>query len=431
MTTTWPTVSPSPVLVRAPGALPGLIRRAFAAQVEEIAADRVLRAYGAALVLTHLLTAVFWWHEDVASMIHRAAEPICWALVPGCGSLRVFSEMQIALMIAGYGLAAVLIAPLFARRRLTLHGYIGLVALTLFKLFVLALDFRLRRNQHYMALGVTGVFLLVPGRREALRVLLVLFYFWAGTLKLNWEWLSGAGLYRPLWLIHGREMIIAACAYVIVMELVVSWGLLSARRWIFWTTFAQLALFHVMSWPVVGFFYPVLMFILLTLVPLDRLYPSDSSRPGLLEPLWRGTARAGTYAVLIGFSLLQLFPYTFPGDRAITGEGRIYGLHMFDARIACSATATVREQSGAVRTVSLKPGLPPRMDCDPLVAYHRARNLCQGRGVLPLDVADLRLRVASRRTTESELRQVVDVANFCTEMPPYHALRHNDWIATW
>ncbi len=282
-----------------------------------------------------------------------------------------------------------------------------------------------------MALWATGVFLFVPGRREALRVLLVLFYVWAGTLKLNWEWLSGAGLYRPLWLIRGREMIMAACAYVIVLELFVAWGLLSARRWIFWGTFAQLVLFHVMSWPVVGFFYPVIMFILLTLVPLDRLYPADRSPPDLLGPLWKGSAQAGTYLVLIGFSLFQLFPYTFPGDRAITGEGRIYGLHMFDARVACSVTATVEERSGAVRTISLKPGLPARMDCDPLVAYHRARNLCAGRGLRPLDVADLRLRIARRRTTEPELRSVVDVPNFCTDMPGYRALRHNDWIAVW
>jgi hypothetical protein len=226
-------------------------------------------------------------------------------------------------------------------------------------------------------------------------------------------------------------MIMAACAYVIVMELVISWGLLSGRRWIFWGTFAQLLLFHVMSWPVVGFFYPVIMFLLLTIVLLDRLDPSDRSAPELLRPLWAGTARAGSYLVLIAFSLFQLFPYTFPGDRAITGEGRIYGLHMFDARVACAVTATVEERSGAVRTISLKPGLPPRMDCDPLVAYHRARNLCEGRGLLPLDVADLRLRIASRRTTEPELRPVVDVPNFCTKMPRYDPLRPNLWINHW
>ena len=429
--TMLPTIPSTAVLVRGPRALPGRLQRVVAGHVEEIGADRVLRAYGAVLALTHVLTAVFWWYEDAGSMLHRGTEPICWALVPGCASLRVFSEMQIELMIAGYGLTAVLIAPLFARERLTRHGYVGLVALTLFKLLILALDFRLRRNQHYMALWVTGVFLLVPGRREALRVLLVLFYVWAGTLKLNWEWLSGAGLYRPLWLIRGREMVMAACAYVIVMELVVAWGLLPARRWIFWGTVAQLALFHIMSWPVVGFFYPVLMFMLLTLVLLDRMHPSECSRPELLEPLRRGTAQAGTYIVLIGFSLFQLLPYTFPGDRAITGEGRIYGLHMFDARVACVAQATVRDRSGAVRVVNLRPGLPPRMDCDPLVIYNRARNLCAGRGMVSLEVADLDLRLASRRSTYSDLREVVNVPNFCTSMPEYRPLRHNEWIAAW
>jgi hypothetical protein len=428
MTTTSPTLPSTPAWTRAAGFL-GWPQRVLAARVGEIAADRVLRTYGAVLVLTHLLTAVFWWQEDAASMLHRAAEPICWGLVPACASLRVFSEAQLELVIALYGAAALLIAPLFARPGLTLYGYVGLVGLTVFKLFVLALDFRLRRNQHYMALWITGVFLLVPGPREALRVLVVLFYFWAGTLKLNWEWLSGAGLYRPLWLIHGREMIMAACAYVIVMELVIAWGLLSGRRWIFWGTLGQLALFHVMSWPVVGFFYPVLMFMLLTLVLLDRTYPSSASRPELLGPLWRGAARAGTYAVLIGFSAFQLFPYTFPGDRAITGEGRIYGLHMFDARVVCQAEAFVQDRAGAVHRVNLKPGLPPRMDCDPLVIYHRARNLCEGRGMVAMDVADLRLKLASRRTSEPELRPVIDVASFCTEMPAYHPLRHNSWIA--
>jgi hypothetical protein len=429
MTTTSPTLPSAPAWNSRLAAVLAWPQRILAVHVGEIASDGVLRAYGAVLVLTHLLTAVFWWHEDAGSMLHRAAEPICWGLVPGCGSLRAFTEFQIEAGIAAYGIAAVLIAPLFAQRRLTLYGYLGLVALTVFKLFILALDYRLRRNQHYMALWITGAFLLVPGRREALRVLLVLFYFWAGTLKLNWEWLSGAGLYRPLWLIHGREMVMAACAYVIVMELVLAWGLLSARRWIFWGTLAQLALFHVMSWPVVGFFYPVLMFMLLTLVLFDRMYPSSTSRPGLFGPLWRGAARAGAYAILIGFSAFQLFPYTFPGDRAITGEGRIYGLHMFDAWVVCRAEAIVQDRSGNVHRVNLRPGLPPRMDCDPLVIYHRARNLCAGRGMVPLDVADLHLTLASRRTSGTELRTVIDLPEFCTNMPAYRPLRHNEWIA--
>ena len=54
-----------------------------------------------------------------------------------------------------------------------------------------------------MAFWACFVYLLIPGKRDAVRLLLVLFYFWAGTLKVNWEWISGAALYRPLWFFTG------------------------------------------------------------------------------------------------------------------------------------------------------------------------------------------------------------------------------------
>ena len=82
--------------------------------------------------------------------------------------------------------------------------------------------------------------------------------------------------------------VVAACAYVIVLELVVSWGLLARRAWIFWAAFAQFLLFHALSWQVVGFFYPLLMFAILTIFPVSRLvepagsalrFPVRSARP--------------------------------------------------------------------------------------------------------------------------------------------------------
>lgn len=407
---------------------PGRLRRLLRAPIEEIANDGVLRAYGAVLVLTHVLTAAFWWREGIAAIINSGAEPICWALVPNCGPLRILSMEQVESLLIGYAVVALLIAPLFASRRLTVGGYVGLIALTVFKVIVLAMDFRLRRNQHYMAFWVTGAFLFLPAKREALRLLLVLFYFWAGTIKLNWEWISGAGLYRPLWILHGQAAVMAACTYVIVMELVVSWGVLSARQWIFWGALAQLSLFHVMSWPVVGFFYPVLMFMLLTILVLDRLAPAASSRPEMLRPFFTGRARWGTYAIALVFSLFQLYPYTFPGDRAITGEGRVFALHMFDARVSCRAVATVRDETGNVQEINLRPGLPPRMNCDPLVAFHRARNLCENRSPLASGVADLDLRIEARRTSETTLREVVNLTDFCSRDLRYHPFRHNAWI---
>jgi hypothetical protein len=405
------------------------LRWLIGSQIDEIGADPVLRVYGAGLALLHVLTFLFWRQMGVESLAAHGAEPICWPLVSNCASLRVLSADQLHWLLRAYCAAALLVAPLFLRRRLVPYGYAGLIALSALKLLVLALDYRLRLNQHYMAFWATAVFLFVPGKRDALRVLLVLFYFWAGTLKLNWEWISGAALYRPLWLITGSG-VVAACAYVVVLELVVSWGLLAERAWIFWAALAQVALFHVMSWAIVDFFYPLLMFLLILVFPLGRLWPPAGAPRGLLRPLLQGRLRAGTYVTAAAFSLFQLFPYTLPGDRAITGEGRLYALHMFDARIVCDAHATVLDRNGLVRDVDLRIAFLPRIDCDPIVAYNRARNLCEGRSSLDVAVVDLDLHLAARRTTDAVLHEVVNLPSFCRGAPPYRSLRHNAWIQT-
>jgi hypothetical protein len=216
-----------------------------------------------------------------------------------------------------------------------------------------------------MQFAATAAFLLVPNKRETLQLLLVLFYFWAGTLKLNWEWLSGAALYRPLWLFTGRGIIVA-CAYVIVMELVVVWGLLARDRRIFWLCFAQVLVFHVFSWAVVGFFYPLLMFGLLAIFPLCRLIPAP--RPGASrgEAILRGRLSRSAALVALVFSAMQLSTHLYPGDTAITGEGRLFALHMFDARVECDARIVLKLKDGRrVDHELADQGIRTRCDPDP------------------------------------------------------------------
>lgn len=400
--------------------------RALRVQVEEIRADPVLRIYGAGLALLNVLTIQYWRWSGEQTVMSSGSEPICWPLVPNCADLRVLTADQVHRLLQLFVLGAVVVAALFLWRRFVPAAWAGLLALNLVKVALLALDYRLRHNQHYMALWVAAVFLFVPAKRDALRVLVVLFYFWAGTLKLNWEWISGAALYRPLWFFTGAGVIVA-CAYVVVMELVVAWGLLAARAWIFWAALAQVALFHVMSWAIVDFFYPLLMFLLVAIFPLVRLWPPGDRR-GLLEPLWRGRLRPAIYAPAVAFSLLQLAPYAFPGDRTVTGEGRLYALHMFDARVYCQAYAAVRGTDGGTRRVELQLSYMPRIDCDPIVIYNRARNLCAGRSPLATDVADLDLHLRARRATDPMLHDVINVPRFCERRLSYAPFRHNEWI---
>jgi len=386
-------------------------------QADEIAADPALRGYGAALALLHVLAAYWIRQNDKLAFLAPDSEAICWPLLPDCEWLRVVPPAGLELATVLWAAGGLAVAAAFLRRRWAGRAVAGLCLLTLFELAVLALDFRLRRNQHGMALWVTGAFLLVPGKRNALRLLVCLFYFWAGTLKLNWEWLSGANLYAPVWLFTG-PWLVAACAYVIVLELGVVWALFARRPLWFWGALAQLVVFHVFSWPVVGYFYPLLMFGILALFPLARLVPPVPA------PGWGGAA--GVAAL---FSLLQLTPHLFPGDRTLTGEGRLFALHMFDARVVCDAWADVHGADGSLRRESLRKHFEARTGCDPVVIHGFARNLCRARDAGRLDFVDLDVHLRSRRASESALRPVIDVSDFCAKRVRYDPFGHNAWIA--
>ncbi len=341
----------------------------------------------------------------------------------------MLSAGGIALLLRAYFAAAIGTGLLFAFRRLVPWAYAGLVLVNGLKLAVLLLDYRLRMNQHYMGFFATFAYLLVPGKRDALRVLITLFYFWAGMLKLNWEWISGAGLYRPMWPFSGAGVIVA-CVYVIVLELGVAWGLLAKRAWIFWAAFAQFLVFHALSWQVVGFFYPLLMFAILAIFPLSRLLAPRDPPEGLLAAFFRGRELRSAYALAACFSVLQLIPYAFPGDRALTGQGRLYALHMFDARATCVGWADLHNVDGTTTRRDLKLPLDTRIACDPIVYFNRARNLCRQRDAGRAAFMDLDLFLSARRSSESELRRVIDTKGFCAKRERYDPFRHNAWIVT-
>ncbi len=391
-------------------------------------ADPALRLYGAALALVQGVVALWWSGGRAAHHLSPETDPICWPLWQDCLGWRALMAQQLDWLLPALLVGSGLVALLFASRRTAPLGCIGLVALKLVELAVLFGDFRLRGNQHYMALLALLVFLLAGRwRRDALRVLLVSIYVAAGLLKLDPEWISGAGLYRPLWFFDTPALITAACVYVIVLELGVVWGLLARRRWIFWGAFGQFVVFHIFSWPVVDFFYPMVMFGLLAIFPAARAFepPEGRAERSLLVRLFTGRAGAPVYLTVVTFAALQLPPVLIPGDEAVTGEGRITALHMFDARVGCRSYLRLHDGRRAPRTVSLNGRLNERIGCDPWVILARARFVCSQPGMADLPQVDLR-HFAGRRT--APLREVVRVDDICRQPLEYRWLGRNDWI---
>ena len=381
-----------------------------------LVADRALAIYGALLAATQLLTVAWMIQYRVWQLLARGSPVICWPMLPGCDPWRVLSPLQIQLLMGLSALLAIAAGAAFLRRKTASWWLLALNQL--FQVAIIAQDFQLRRNQHYMLTLVVLATLLLPEPKRAVRYLIVLFYVAAGTLKLNREWLTGAALYGPV-PVSGWPLQVA-CGYVVLLELVLIWGLLSTHKRIFQAVLIQVALFELASLPIVGFFYPVLMVLMLGLFWTAR---DESERPLRFFP-----ESLATQLFLLVFALLQVVPHLFPGDTAITGEGRLFALHMFDAKIVCSSEARVRRGDEVVRVYDLNIGLPIRIACDPAVLIARGETVCKTLPGLPFHV-DLSLE--SRRSSEPALRKIVSLTDVCGRLPDYKWWRHNDWIAVY
>ncbi len=392
----------------------------------ELERDGLLRAYFAILSACLALTALAWTSYKHVDTLVTGEDYACWPLWPGCEAVRpmlspgLVRAAVIVVVVSGAGGAA---AFLVRRLAFALGAFAASLALAV---AIYALDYRLRLNQTYMLGWVVAVALLAPRRGPTLQVLVALFYFWAGALKLDREWLSGAALYAEPLLVP-TALVPAACVYVVVLEMVLVWGLFSSRAWVRWTVYAQLLLFHAVSWSIVGWYYPLLM------VGLTAVYPLT----WLLAPEQRSTAaklagdrpaRAGIVAVSVVFSALQIAPRLFPGDTAVTGEGRLFALHMFDARVTCDGGAEVRTSRGQHALVPLiNDHLETRMRCDPIVLSEQIRRLCQNLAGRP-DSPTVDVRVDARRATDGEMRPLLHASDACHADLSYSLWHHNAWI---
>lgn len=409
-------------------ALISTILRYFGSQVEAMRNDRALHLYGVFVAFGHVLTYLNWRAQNVAWQLSDKGESICWPFFESCFEYRIFSRHDVQLILLSYGFASAIGVCLFLARRLCGVAYWWLLFVNVFKTFIYIQDYRLRLNQHYMLYFITFVFLFLPNKRDLLRYTLVVFYFWAAILKCNAEWISGSALYaNPLWVPH--HLIPASCVYVIILESLIVWGVLCGRGWVYWIALFQLFLFHLVSWPVVGFFYPLLMFALLTIFPLtffihDRI---AGVRTSTLKPLLTGRQPTASYLFIAVFSLLQVMPMIIPGDERITGEGRLFALHMFDARVFCHGAITLKFKNGIAKKITIPVGQVPRIQCDPAVYFSVGKRKCYELRDDP-QFLDLDLCYQARRSHEQAMQPLVDIRNFCQQNLSYNLFTPNEWI---
>jgi outer membrane protein assembly factor BamB len=391
-----------------------LIGQWVSANLEDISSDKVLRWFGFFLALALIFNWLFWeFGSGFRILTDPDSERTCWPWAFMCADQT--KSLATLNLVAAYGLIAtsVLAAFGFALNRIPM-GFWALAAAFAIKLLLFFQDYRLAGNYHLMQHWLLFGFLFLPNKKSTLAILTVLFYFWAGTLKLNLEWMSGSALLRQP-LIHETVMSFLLGG-VIVLELCGSWFLLYRSSAIFWSAFAGFVFFHLFSILVVGFYYPSQMFCFLMLFVLARLIPGSEIQPDKLS-------KSGI-AFLALFSFLQIIPWAHTGDTALTSNGRVVSLNMLDVMPQCQPLAYVRSEGQTIEVNLLDATSAPRIACDPVFYRAKLKNLC--RSFNPGTRVDFVL--ASKRQTDTAYSNIASVTDVCSQELSYSLLGFNPWL---
>jgi len=386
--------------------------------------DRVFRSYVWCAIAMHVFALLYFAMYGLLGMLSPDKEAICWPFFGNCWRFRLSDHQPLEVLLA-YGAIAVLTLIARAARDYVSTWY-GLALLNVWLAGIVALDYRMRSNEVYMLLWLNAVVLLWPHKRYSVPAIIVSFYWWAGTLKLNYEWLSGASLYGHLAIVPAR-LTWVACTYVVGMEMGIVLFLLSGRRWVRNTVLAQLAAFHLESLTQIIWFYPLLMAAVLAWFVIENAFGARAGQGTRLDQFLKGKAPVATYVLCAVFAAFQLAPYLYKGDKELTGQGRIFALHMFESRQECAVTATIHAGGQPANTVDLVVhDLPPRMVCDPLIYFDRASNICRGNQDVP--GFDIDLKMVSKRSTAPQYTTIIDDPGFCSKHEKYKIFGNNSWL---
>lgn len=389
----------------------------------ELQKQPALWIVGVILSLEHLLTVFFWLSERPLLLILSPSTPsVCWPLFSQCEAFKPGPEL-LQMLLGTYAVLAVISSALWALKKKPQWAAGLLWALLLFKLGFILLDYRLTGNYHYIPTLITFAFLLIPDRARSLPMAFFVLYFTAGLLKLNSQWLSGSAINERLFPALFTEL---GVWYVLVLELGLIFLLFAKNNRWFYFVFSQLVIFHLYSWHLTRFFYPSVMLLLLGTLLITRPLVSDWSIKATFQKVF---AQRSAVILTVIFLALQLPQYYLPGDAALTGEGRMYAMIMYDGRVQCEPHVTLWKKDQSKETVPLTPPwLMTRTACDPLVYMRLAEHLCQW-SAKDSSILQADLTVPVRYQGESQWQPLVAATNVCKKPLTYSSFFPNSWIA--
>ena len=375
-------------------------------QIDEIKSDSLLSNYSHFLIGIHLLTALFWFYQGFESILTNVNQSYCWPFFSSCESAKILLLPIVPLLLPTYAILSIfglLQSTIFKK-----STWFLLIGLEVMKLLFQSLDYRFMGNYHFMPHIITLVFLFSSNKKFWINIWMLSFYVGAASLKLNYEWLTGASL---SWKIpfNKIELMQWQAITVILIELSAPL-LLSFKNFRFRVGgLAFLFVFHIASYYWVGFFYPAVMLSLLAFFFIDLFSPRTETKIQFRSLSFL----LGSISWLI-FIFMQISSLNNSRAKALGSQSRLWSLNMFDARSMCRGVFFAHEDSQTTELDFQNEELASRVKCDPIIFYEQARHICQNKSAR---VRSLEAHLVSRQFSDIDNLVIVREKDICKIWP--------------
>lgn len=386
----------------------------------EIESNKILQWAFGALVLGYFV-AFSSWMDNTATTIDAVwrGTYTCWPYFQNCADLYFLRTLpdgysQTFFYMALFGALALAVYRIAERQWELAHA--TLIPAFLWHGFVtFILTEQMIGNYDYYLFIYGIIILFLPHKEFFLKLALVLFYVLSTVSKMHESWVLGtyfSSLSTGLPLFPDWSIPIWT-NFVIFMEMVGAWFLLSKKPLLQRTVFAFFVAFHLYSGILVGYRYPA------TVMPMLVI---------LFGPMYRHTPVPFTRRALLGWVLvallfvLQFSPKFIEGDEKLTLEGNKYGLYMFESNHQCVSEVKYIFEDGTERAFR-EESVVARYRCDPYRYWFRLKNVCERNDA----VARVDWRFDHSINGGPFLR-IVDVDDACALS--YIPFVHNEWIKT-
>jgi hypothetical protein len=374
----------------------------------EIQSDPLLSRYLLFLIGIHFLTAIYWFYQGFDSILSSIDQSYCWPFFSSCEAAKHLLLPVSPLLLPIY--VSLSLLGFFQSLASPRRGWYYLLVIELIKLGYQSLDYRFMGNYHFMPHIITLFFLFLPQKRFWIRTWLITFYLAAASLKLNFEWLSGASL---SWKVPFNSLALLPWMALgaLMTEITAPILLTFKSRWPRIVACVLLVLFHLISYFWVGFFYPSIMLSLLAIFFMEFYFEPGA---GSILKSHKSAAFLLSFSIWALFALGQIFSSQNARENALHGESRLFSLNMFDARTLCRGVFLIHSLSDSDREIVevdfQNEDLSIRVRCDPIIFKEQARHLCQTKSQ---KVEKIEGYLISRQLSDYENSEIVKEGDIC------------------